>query len=128
MYRMLANRDWVDLPNPLTTHAKDLANDRITQQAVAFLETGFFADCAGSPNKVSYQKTLPADSVDYYHATRPAEAHIRAIAAPTPEVAPVTKTLISAPLKLEYFRWRHLAEHTTRPHYQMTNLVYRYSK
>jgi len=56
MYQMLANRDWIGLSNTLTTHAKELANDPITQQAVGFFETEFFADCAGYPSKVRYQK------------------------------------------------------------------------
>jgi hypothetical protein len=56
MYQMLANRDWIGLSNTLTTHAKELANDPITQQAVGFFETEFFADCSGYPSKVRYQK------------------------------------------------------------------------
>lgn len=56
MYQMLANRDWIGLSNTLTTHAKELANDPITQQAVGFFETEFFADCAEYPSKVRYQK------------------------------------------------------------------------
>lgn len=56
MYQMLANRDWIGLCNTLTTYAKELANDPITQQAVGFFETEFFADCAGYPSKVRYQK------------------------------------------------------------------------
>jgi hypothetical protein len=56
MYQMLANRDWVALSNTLMTHAKELANDPITKQAVGFFETEFFADCAGYPSKIRYQK------------------------------------------------------------------------
>lgn len=56
MYQMLTNRDWVGLFNTLTTHAKELANDPITLQAVGFFETEFFADCAAYPSKVRYQR------------------------------------------------------------------------
>lgn len=56
MYQMLANRDWEGLSNTLTNHARELANDPITQQAVGFFETEFFADCAGYPSRVRYQK------------------------------------------------------------------------
>jgi hypothetical protein len=49
MYQMLANRDWVALSNTLMTHAKELANDPITKQAVGFFETEFFSDCTGYP-------------------------------------------------------------------------------
>lgn len=56
MYQMLANRDWEGLSNTLVEHAKALTNDPITQQAVGFFETEFFADCAGYPSKTRYQK------------------------------------------------------------------------
>lgn len=56
IYRMLHVRDWEGLANTLTTHARELANDPITQQAVGFFETEFFADCAGYPSRVRYQR------------------------------------------------------------------------
>ncbi|MGJ7513040.1 DUF2726 domain-containing protein [Pseudomonas baetica] len=56
MYQMLANRDWEGLSNTLVVHAKELTNDPITQQAVGFFETEFFADCADYPSKARYQK------------------------------------------------------------------------
>ncbi|XLM19283.1 DUF2726 domain-containing protein (plasmid) [Pseudomonas sp. PLMAX] len=56
MYHMLAKRDWEGLSNTLVTHAKELKNDPVTQQAIQFFESDFFADSAGYASKVRYQK------------------------------------------------------------------------
>lgn len=60
MFQMLANRDWEGLSNTLVEHARALTNDPITQQAVGFFETEFFADCAGYLNRPLISRHLRA--------------------------------------------------------------------